>query len=204
MYNKILCIMRNVYFLKYKLIKRNMTPCIVSRDCIGGVLYKRMGRQFSSPTIKLFMTNEDFILFCLNMKDFLNASVEEIRTDRSYPVGQIVTDKGSIKLYFMHYDSFSSAKESWERRKKRIDFNNIVVILNAESNVDIKIIEQFEKIPYRKVLLTSNANESECVKNLKCFELGYDGPLVAYKSKTIAIVRYMDEFDWVSLLKSAN
>lgn len=204
MNNKMLGILRNVYFLKYRLIKKNMTPCIISRDCIGGVLYKRMRRQFSSPTIKLYMTNEDFVLFCLNITDFLNGSVEEIHTDRSYPVGQIKTEKGSIKLYFMHYNSFSSAKDSWERRKKRINLDNIVVILNAESNVDKNIIEQFEKIPYRKVLLTSNAKESECVKNLKCYERGYDGPLVAYKSRTLPIVRYMDEFDWIGFLKNTD
>ncbi len=181
-----------------------MVPCIISRDCVGGVLYKRMGIQFTSPTIKLFMTNEDFVLFCLNIKEFLNASVEEVHTDNAYPVGQIATKKGSIKLYFMHYNSFSDARNSWERRKKRMDFNNLVVILNAEPNVDVNIIEQFEKIPYRKILLTSNAKESEYVKNLKCFELGYDGPLVAYRSKNMPIVRYMDEFDWIDFLQKKH
>lgn len=204
MKNKLVRAIRNVYFYKYRLIKKNTVPCILSRDCVGGVLYKRMGIQFSSPTIKLYMTNEDFVLFCLHINDFVNASVDEIFTDKTYPVGQISTEKGNIKLYFMHYNSFDEARACWERRIKRIDFDNLLVILNAEPNVNVNIIEQFKKIPYKKILLTSGAIETECVKNLECFEKGYDGPLVAYKSKKIPVVRYMDEFDWIDFMKKRD
>lgn len=130
-------------------------PTIISRDCLGGILYDRLGAQFSSPTINLFMTNEDFILFCLNLKLFLESDLEE-ETSPDYPVGVIRTARGKIHLYFMHYSSFEEAKECWERRKKRVNYSNIKVIFNAGPDVDKNIEKNFYNIPYKKILLSSN------------------------------------------------
>lgn len=199
MYKKISRLLKKGLSIYYRLRIKNH-PCIISRDCIGGVLYERLDTVFTSPTIKLYMTNEDFILFCLYLQDFVLGKIEEIIEPVGYPVGRIRTDKGEIKLHFMHYSSFEEAAISWEARKQRIDYNNIRVILNAEPKVEHGVVNNFMKIPYKKILLSSDLEECSELKNMKCYQKGYVGPLVAYTSKKIPFLRYMDEIDWIDFL----
>lgn len=87
-----------------------------------------------------------------------------------------------------------------EQPKKRVNYDNIKVIFNAEANVDKHIIDNFQKIPYKKVLLTSNVeNVDDCV-NLTCHQKGYDGPLVVYRNKFFHCYRFMDEYNWIKFL----
>lgn len=194
-------LIRIIYFIKYRIYpKIYRVPSIISRDCIGGVLYNRMGQVFTSPTINLYMNNEDFIAFCLNLKDYLNNELKECFTDLNYPVGKIQTKTGSIHICFMHYQSFEEAKASWDRRKARIDYDNIRVILNAEGNVPDSVVDNFKKIPYKKILLSSNLKEDDCIKNMKCYREGYNGSIVEYTNKRFPVKRYIDEVNWLNFL----
>lgn len=185
----------------YRALIRDM-PTVISRDCIGGVLYKRMGAQFTSPTINLYMTNEDFLLFCANLELFLLKSLEQEKSDRAYPVGLIRSDLGDVHLYFIHYLSFEEAKACWERRKARVNYSNIILIMNAENDANEAVIQRFNCLPYKKILLTSNAKRNHNVVNLRCYQNGYRGPLVAYRSKRLPVLRYMDEVNWIYFLNS--
>lgn len=194
-------LIRNIYFIKYRIYpKKYRVPSIISRDCIGGVLYNRMGQVFTSPTINLYMNNEDFLTFCLNLKDYINNDLEECITDLNYPVGKIITQTGCIHIYFMHYKSFEEAKASWDRRKARIDYDNIRVILNAEGNVPDSVVDNFKKIPYKKILLSTNLKEDDCIKNMKCYREGYKGSIVEYTNKRFPVKRYIDEVNWLNFL----
>lgn len=188
---------KTLYLLYRKLVKS--VPTIISRDCVGGVLYERLGARFSSPTINLFMTNEDFVLFCMNLKLFLKGNLEEDASS-DYPVGVIRTVKGTIHLYFMHYSSFEEARRCWERRKRRVNYDNIKVIFNAEPNVDKNIEKNFYNIPYKKILLSSNCCGGKDSINMRCYQKGYEGTLLAYKFEKVPVIRYMDEVNWIRFL----
>ena len=81
----------------------NTFPTIISRDCIAGYVYKEMNQKFSSPTIGLYMTNDDFIEFCLNLQEFLAGSLEPIESVKPYHICKLTSSIGDIKIYFMHY-----------------------------------------------------------------------------------------------------
>lgn len=194
-YNKLL----SLYYKK----KIKNVPTIISRDCCGGVIYKNLSLDFITPTIKLYFTNKDFILFCMHLNDFVETELLEFcDNEHSYPIGVISCKWGSVKLHFMHSDSFSESKEAWDRRKKRIKYDNIFVLLNAEKDVEENVVKDFLKIPYRKVLLSSNVDTTkynDCI-NLKCYEEGYTGPLVKF-TKKFGVKRYLDEYNWIDIFK---
>ena len=196
-------ICRTIYTLPYRIMIKDV-PTIVSRDCIGGVLYKRMHARFSSPTINLYMTNEDFILFCFHLKEYLNGTVEKEKNDLAYPSGIIHGAYGDIRLYFMHYNSFAEARDCWERRKKRIRYDNIRVILNAGPDVEDAIVEKFEHLPYPKILLSSQAEEKKNVVNLKCYQYKDKKLPIEYKCRKCPIARHMDEVDWIKFLRDGT
>lgn len=56
----------------YMFVKKiRNTPTIISRDCCGGIIYHDCQKQFMSPTINLFMSNDDFLLFCEHLRGCL-------------------------------------------------------------------------------------------------------------------------------------
>lgn len=54
--------------LRRRLKNDNFT--ILCPNCIGGTMYKKLGKEFFSPTINLWMTQRDFIKFAVNLKEY--------------------------------------------------------------------------------------------------------------------------------------
>ena len=123
---------------------------IISCNCIGGLLYHDFEKQFLSPTINLFIESPDFIKLCQNLKEYMESDVVELKTNQKYPIGLLK----DIKIHFLHYKSFDEAREKWNERKKRIDWNNIFVIMSDRDNFKEELVEQFLSLPYKKVLFS--------------------------------------------------
>lgn len=56
--------------IRKRLTNDNFT--IICSNCIGGTIYNRLGKQFLSPTINLWMHQRDFIKFVLDIKEYIN------------------------------------------------------------------------------------------------------------------------------------
>lgn len=179
-------------------------PTILSRDCTGGILCHDLGLQFRSPTVNLSMPPEDFIIFCQYLPAFLAAEVQEAaERQMSFPVGRLSTDHGSITLYFVHYESFLEAKEAWNRRRGRVDRNNMRVILHVPpSQLTTQLLDDFELLPYEhKVLLSYGIDTKKHPHgyNLPIYKTGSTPSINRYHTP-YAVKRYMDDFNWVAFL----
>ena len=136
-----------------KMKKSSLT--IFSPNCWAGVCYHRLGLEFLSPTINMFEDLDDFNKLMMNLDAYMRYPVDFVETrynpilKRDYPVGGI----GDILLYFNHYENFEEAVLCWEKRKKRINQKNILVVSYACSE---KTLYDFEKLPYEhKLIFTS-------------------------------------------------
>lgn len=111
----------------------------------GGITHE-LGQRFLSPTVNLFLVPEDYIKFIYNLKfyikesDMIEDQIESLK--RGYPVGKL----NDIKLFFVHYKNFDSAKNKWYERCSRINWNNIYFIMTQRDGCTEKEIKQFEKI----------------------------------------------------------
>ena len=123
---------------------------IISCNCIGGILYHDLGKEFLSPTINLFIESPDFIKFCSNLSGYLNETLEYDENSKEYPIGIL----GDIKIHFLHYKNFSEAKSAWSRRSTRVLFNNIFVIMSDRDNYSAELFEDFKRLKYKKVLFS--------------------------------------------------
>lgn len=145
-------------FNKYIFIKESR-PTILSRNCWAGMCYHRLGLEFLSPTINMFFSGHDFNKFVANLDYYLSLPVElvEMRYQEilkwDYPICRLGEGDESIQLYFNHYNSFDYAKECWEKRKKRINYDKMLVISSTEA---IEEAVEFENISYPgKMIFTS-------------------------------------------------
>ena len=116
---------------------------IISNNCSGARMQQDLRMQYCSPTIILQILPEEYPRFCKYLKYYMQAELKEYTefSDRHhkqmvkllgrepyFPCG-ILDD---VAILFQHYDTFQDAKEKWERRKARIDYDHIGYIFVLE------------------------------------------------------------------------
>ncbi len=132
-------------FMKYRKIKES-TPTIFSPNCWGGITYNQLGLEFRSPLMNMWESDEDYLKFLTNPRHYIDCDIlfKEMRWEtnlkRNYPV--FICD--DIMLHFNHYIDANDAKNSWERRKDRIDWNNLFVMFFGD---DPEMNERFCSLP---------------------------------------------------------
>lgn len=128
---------------------RENTPTIFAPNCWGGLTYHHLGLQFKSPLINLFIHHDDYLRFLLNPQFYMaqEMTLKEMYSDEYYkkpfPVGLI----GDISLWMNHVDTFEKGKADWDRRKERIDWDNLFVMLFEENP---ELVKKFLELPYEK------------------------------------------------------
>lgn len=137
---------------KFRRKLKNKDFSIICSNCIGGVIYNNLGLEFLSPTINLFFTQEDFIKFAINLKYYLSLELEFIDNNKSYPVAKL----GDITVHFNHANSEQEAKEAWDRRKHRINYDNIYLIFYYREGYSIEQIREIEKANYKNVIVLTS------------------------------------------------
>ena len=179
---------------------KNRSFSLVTNNCIGGIISHDMHLRFLSPTINLFFTNEGFILFCQHLIHYLSIPVEEVESDKDYPVGVLKGEYGDVLLFFMHYNSFLEAKQKWAERASRVDMENIYIIMEAQK-CEESILHQFDELDYpNKVILTDGFHigirTSFPVKDGFYDKNFFNGKILTYPK--FGLRRYLDRFDYVS------
>jgi len=149
-----------------------MNKIIISFNCAGGAIYTKLNYKYNTPLVgHLFRSDEDFLKFCLDLKNNLNADViatQPLR-QRYYGVSNknyVVTKHNNIEIHWIHDYNPRHVIENFKRRLERIinTLNENAVIVFSETclgkdkqNV-VKFndfIKQFSLIPFNKVFLSS-------------------------------------------------
>ncbi|MDP4121032.1 MAG: DUF1919 domain-containing protein [Bacillota bacterium] len=135
---------------------KNYDFSIICSNCIGGIIYHRLGLKFLSPTINLFIYQNDYLKFVLNLKDYLEKELMFIETDEKYPVAKL----GDITIYFNHYKTDEEARESWNKRKERINYNNLFIIMYDKDGLSEDDLAKLKKIDCKGKIVISNRTYS--------------------------------------------
>lgn len=81
MFNWIKTIIKNKneerHIIKLRSRIKNTAPTIISNNCIAGIIYHNLGLKFFSPTINLYISGWDYILFVENLEDYLKCELIE-------------------------------------------------------------------------------------------------------------------------------
>lgn len=150
---------------------------IISNNCWAGTaVYQPFGLIYNTPTVGLFIMDEDYIRFLENLKWYLNETPQFITPKESkyynkisdngskeiaYPVATI---GGDVELHFLHYNSQNEALTKWLRRVKRINFDKLLIKLSLRDNgYDIiSMHNRFKSLPFKnKICFSPIASEDE-------------------------------------------
>lgn len=176
----------------------NTSPSILSSNCNGGVILHDLNLKFNTPTINLFFNAPDFIKFLSNLDYYLSENLLEIERKSSYPMG-IIKD---IQLHFMHYHSFTEARDKWIERRKRVNPNNLFIIMTDRDNCTEKEIYNFDNLNYaNKVIFTHVPYPKyKSAYYIKGFESKNQVGILSDWKKTSLKRRYIDDFNYVDFL----
>jgi len=199
---------RRETFRRYKSRQlTNKTPSIICNNCIGGIIYRDLFLKFNSPTINLFFSREDFICYVNHLEDYSKCELVEDKAERrNYPVGILSNEYGEVRLYFMHYRSFPEAKEKWDERTKRIDINNIFVIMEAGVDCPEQTCTGFNSIKFKnKILLTDGVEKRVPSSFPMSFydDTHYPAKILDYPT-VLSKKRFLDEFDYTTFLNTGR
>ena len=131
---------------------------ILCSNCIAGAIYHRLGKQFLTPTINLYMTNGEFIHFCLNLDYYLAQELQFIESDKPFPVAELRGDGKdipTITINFNHDKLSEEARDKWERRKVRLNKDNLFLMFYNLDDITLDDIHKLDDYPCRnKVIFT--------------------------------------------------
>lgn len=185
---------------------KNDNFTILCSNCVGGILYHRLGKKFLTPTINMWIPQPDFVEFCVHLDYYLAQDPQFIESNQSFPVGQLIGDGEnipSITLNFNHDKVAEEARAKWNERKKRIVRDNMYIMMYKLDGVTVEQLKRLENVPCRnKVVFTAKPLPaipwSVCIKPIMTHRDPYN-----YLEKDMFGVRYLEKkFDYISFLNS--
>jgi uncharacterized protein (DUF1919 family) len=117
-------------------LKNQLEGCkfsIISNDCFGAEMYRWIDKPYNTPFIGLMVMAPCYIELIKNFehnilqplsftKSTRYPEMEDFRHRRNnYPIGLI----NEAEIHFLHYHSEMEAYDKWNRRRDKIDFNNL-------------------------------------------------------------------------------
>lgn len=163
-------------FGEYAQLKRNPIS-IISDDCWGGRVYNYLGLRYDSPFINFWVYNNDFVKMVSDLKCYMDKPLvlERQGSVTEAPVGSLGEDEEKVYLHFIHAYSFEEAKADFERRRKRINMNNLFIKMQygwGEYSRDVFC--KYERLHYsKKILLVPFQTESKSGIELDYFREEY-------------------------------
>lgn len=189
-----------IYIERKRRKLKNHNPTIIASNCNGGYILHDLGLRFNTPTINLFILATDYLKFVKNLDYYLAQELEEIESNLDYPVGKLA----DIRIFFMHYKSFDEAKQKWVERSKRIDKNNIFLMMTDKNVCTHDLMIEFDNLPYKnKVIFTHKPYpEIKSAVYIKGFESEGEVGILSDWKPGFWKRRYLDDYDYVSFLNN--
>lgn len=187
---------------------------IITDTCIGGVMYHKLGKQFRSPTINLWIYDKDFIRFVSNLRYYMSQELRFVEGIDPTPTAWC----GDVMIHFNHAHSKEEAAADWNKRRTRINYDNLFIIMSDRPGTDndgtdpylskedflslnkikckgkiVFSVRKYEDIDYI-VPLPADANDNGTYVNMYMFD----------KSKWLKRYRWESALDWVHWLNTGE
>lgn len=153
-------------FKDYALLRENPVS-IISDTCWGGRLYHYLDLPFTSPFINFWISDSDFVKMANNLKCYLSRPLNmELQGDMyTEPIGSLEIENEKVLFHFTHHNTFEDARKDFERRRNRINWNNLFIKMHyckqmaymggGVTEDSVENVAQFDTIPYdKKICLT--------------------------------------------------
>ncbi len=157
-----------------QLINKKIT--VLSDDCWGGYIYHYLFIKFYSPLINSYWKTDSFVRFIQKPDYYL---MQPLKMEREgnirrnmCPIGSLGEGIEKVYIEFVHAICFKDAETLWNRRLKRMNFDNLFIKMgiDAANERQQEYLEAFDKVKQKKVCFYSGNTQLDGVLYLKRFE----------------------------------
>lgn len=151
------------FFVKHAIKNKNFS--VISNNCWAGRLYQYLDMPYLSPTAGLYFFAPDYIKFVSDLHRYLNTPLRFINPEESKYYEEIKkrgqTEKpigilDDVEIVFLHYKTKEEAEEKWNRRKERVNFDNIILKFSRMDLCTEKEIAEFDSLPFQNKFVLNN------------------------------------------------
>jgi uncharacterized protein (DUF1919 family) len=154
------------YYIQNRNKLKNKDFTIISNNCWGTFVYKGLHLQYRTPFVGLFLFAPDYVKLLENFPDYMSKEMrftgesrykQYVDYDIKYPVGLL----DDLEVHFVYYKNNEDAVEKWDRRRKRMNWDNIYYKFCDRDLCTPELIERFFALPYKnKVCFTARPYEN--------------------------------------------
>ncbi len=180
----------------------------------GGVIYNLLGLPFQSPTINLFIEGDNFAKLVENLEYYMSMPAKPLVDNYIDPQNPSIHYPkilcGDIEICALHYRDCEDAVTAWERRRARVNLNNVFVIGNSwNSHENSKLVQRILQCGYPSVAFCyDDWGYDKCIQLDKELwqldERGIVRPDITARMNNSSIMYFERMFDFVGWLNGAN
>lgn len=190
-----------------KLINNNFS--IISNNCYAGWVYRNFNLPYKTPTVGLFIMPDDYIKLINNLKYyFLECDLKFIDCNNSkykdylkykderfgsYPIGLL----DDIEIHFLHYANEKEAKEKWNRRCKRVNWDNLILKFDDQNLCTFDNLKDFSRIKTsaKKICFVANQENKLDKDFIYVKEFKKDSYMIDdtwYNNKYVDLIKFLN------------
>ena len=184
MNNKIKKKLKDIYYKYTGMVKqkklKNKDFTIISNNCFGGIIYRNNHLQYKSPTCGMYFMAPEYIKFIYNIEKYINnVVIKEIQIEESKYSNYlkerqykgIIGKIDDLEICFLHYSDINEVNEKWNKRAKRINWNNIIYKFNDQNLCTYKELKEFDDFKAKnKICFTAKKYDELNTIQLKQYE----------------------------------
>lgn len=147
-----------------KLSQENVNFTLLSNNCWGGHVYRYFNLPYNTPTIGMYFFIEDYIKFLSKLEYYLSLDIRIIHAECSRHYQEILREHkdslyvpigvlDDVEIVFLHSHSDDEARDSWNRRKARMNLDNLVVKMSEMNGCSLEYLRIFDALPYKKKIV---------------------------------------------------
>ena len=175
---------------------------ILCPNCIAGNIYHRLGLPFLTPTINCFTSQEDFIKIINNAEYYFSQELQFIETDKPFPVAML----GDVTYNFNHDTDPEKCRNDWNRRRERIQWENIYIILYEEHPMTREEVLALQKIPCKRLIVLTDRPEHADLDYVKLLRRNFGRPNERHflDRDSYGVQTFEKQFDFVNWLNGKS
>lgn len=133
---------------------KNTDITLLAPNCLGGILFHDLGLRFMSPTVNLMMTQKEFLQFILHLDEYLNGEFEFYKDSNFLCPCAFLKAGGvpDIVVHFTHYRNEEDALKYWNRRKERIDRDNMFVFIEERDGITEEELRMLSELKVKGIV----------------------------------------------------
>ena len=145
---------------------KNTDFSILANNCWGGIVSRDRHLPYNSPTCGTYFFSKDYLRFLGDVHGYLAMEMEEVPVNESKYADKLLELHGpdtviarlrDVEIVMLHYPTFAEAKAKWERRAKRIRWDNLLVKYSDQNEFEPEDFDTFRSLNFKnKLFLTTN------------------------------------------------